>query len=68
MLPALALQSSAEQVAKVAADKQTTGAPITHADAARIHSAEVQKTGGAIPGGLAAQAQSAASKAEQAGL
>ncbi len=55
-------------MSRVAADKQATGEPITHADAARIHSAEVQKTGGAIPGGLAAQAQSAAAKAEQAGL
>ena len=64
----MVLQSSAEQIAKVAADKQATGEPITHDDAARIHSAEVQKTGGAIPGGLAAQAQSAASQAEKAGL
>lgn len=62
------MQSSAEQVAKVAEDKLATGEPINKDDAARIHSAEVQKTGGAIPGGLASQANSAAAKAEQAGI
>ena len=62
------MQAGADKLEKVAADKLESGEPITQDDANRISSAESTVTGQRVKGGLAAQAQSAAAKAKQAGL
>lgn len=62
------LQSAADKLAQVTSEKQGSSAVITNNDANRISSAESKLTGGRAKGGLAAQAQNAAVKAQQAGL